>query len=51
MVLLEVTFLTDQVGQFPQNLEERGGVLCVLDSDCVGHGNHLVVHIQISLIL
>ena len=48
VMLLEVAFQSDQIGQLPQSLKQRGGVLSVFDSVRVGNGNHLVVHIQKS---
>ena len=48
MMLLEIAFQSDQIGQLPQSLKQCGGVLSVFDSIRVGNGNHLVVHIQKS---
>ena len=48
VMLLEIAFQSDQIGQLPQSLKQRGGVLSVFDSVRVGNGNHLVVHIQKS---
>ena len=48
VMLLEVAFQSDQIGQLPQSLKQRGGVLSVFDSVRVANGNHLVVHIQKS---
>ena len=31
-MLLEVAFQSDQIGQLPQSLKQRGGVLSVFDS-------------------
>ena len=38
MMLLEVAFQSDQIGQLPQSLKQRGGVLSVFDSVRVGNG-------------
>ena len=46
VMLLEVAFQSDQIGQLPQSLKQRGGVLSVFNSVRIGNGNHLVVHIQ-----
>ena len=46
VMLLAVAFQSDQIGQLPQSIKQRGGVLSVFDSVRVGNGNHLVVHIQ-----
>ena len=48
VMLLEVAFQSDQIGQLPQSLKQRGGVLSVFDSVRIGNGNHLVGHIQKS---
>ena len=42
MMLLEIAFQSDQIGQLPQSLKQCGGVLSVFDSVRVGNGLSLI---------